>query len=83
MGTLATTEIFIKNSETLEKVRTMSTLKGQSINEKLHNREIELRQEGIQKGKQEEKTNMKNTIKTLENEGKTSDEILKTLKTTF
>ncbi len=61
----------------------MSTLKGQSINEKLHNREIELRQEGIQKGKQEEKTNMKNTIKTLENEGKTSDEILKTLKTTF
>ena len=57
----------------------MSTLKGQSINEKLHNREIELRQEGIQ----EEKTNMKNTIKTLENEGKTSDEILKTLKTTF
>ena len=65
----------------------MSTLKGQSINEKLHNRKIELRQEGIQKGKQEgkqeEKTNMKNTIKTLENEGKTSDEILKTLKTTF
>nr|WP_278942581.1 hypothetical protein [Methanobrevibacter smithii] len=61
----------------------MSTLKGQSINEKLHNREIELRQEGKQKGKQEEKTNMKNTIKTLENEGKTSDEILKTLKTTF
>lgn len=61
----------------------MSTLKGQSINEKLHNREIELRQEGIKKGKQEEKTNMKNTIKTLENEGKTSDEILKTLKTTF
>lgn len=65
----------------------MSTLKGQSINEKLHNREIELKQEGIQKGKQEgkqeEKTNMKNTIKTLENEGKTSDEILKTLKTTF
>lgn len=57
----------------------MSTLKGQSINEKLHNREIELRQEG----KQEEKINMKNTIKTLENEGKTSDEILKTLKTTF
>lgn len=57
----------------------MSTLKGQSINEKLHNREIELRQEE----KQEEKTNMKNTIKTLENEGKTSDEILKTLKTTF
>ena len=61
----------------------MSTLKGQSINEKLHNREIELRQEGKQKGKQEEKTNIKNTIKTLENEGKTSDEILKTLKTTF
>lgn len=61
----------------------MSTLKWQSINEKLHNREIELRQEGKQKGKQEEKTNMKNTIKTLENEGKTSDEILKTLKTTF
>ena len=65
----------------------MSTLKWQSINEKLHNREIELRQKGIKKGKQEgkqeEKTNMKNTIKTLENEGKTSDEILKTLKTTF
>ncbi len=65
----------------------MSILKGQSINEKLHNREIELRQEGIKEGKQEgiqeEKTNMKNTIKTLENEGKTSDEILKTLKTTF
>ena len=78
-GLWLTTEIFIKNPETLEKVITMSTLKGQSINEKLHNREIELRQEG----KQEEKTNMKNTIKTLENEGKTSDEILKTLKTTF
>ena len=69
----------------------MSILKGESINEKLHNREIELRQEGkqegIKEGKQEgiqeEKTNMKNTIKTLENEGKTSDEILKTLKTTF
>ena len=90
-GLWLTTEIFIKNPETLEKVRTMSTLKGQSINEKLHNREIELRQEGIkegikegkQEGIQEEKTNMKNTIKTLENEGKTSDEILKTLKTTF
>ena len=39
--------------------------------------------EGKQEGIQEEKTNMKNTIKTLENEGKTSDEILKTLKTTF
>ncbi|WP_019268819.1 hypothetical protein [Methanobrevibacter smithii] len=65
----------------------MSILKGESINEKLHNREMELRQEGIkegiQEGIQEEKTNMKNTIKTLENEGKTSDEILKTLKTTF
>ena len=81
----------------------MSILKGESINEKLHNREIELRQEGkqegikegkqegikegIKEGKQEgiqeEKTNMKNTIKTLENKGKTSDEILKTLKTTF
>jgi len=69
----------------------MSILKGESINEKLHNREIELRQEGIkegikegkQEGIQEEKTNMKNTIKTLENKGKTSDEILKTLKTTF
>mgnify|MGYP000175276121 CR=1 FL=1 len=82
-GLWLTTEIFIKNPETLEKVRTMSTLKGQSINEKLHNREIELRQKGKQEGIQEEKTNMKNTIKTLENEGKTSDEILKTLKTTF
>ena len=82
-GLWLTTEIFIKNPETLEKVRTMSTLKGQSINEKLHNREIELRQNGKQEGIQEEKTNMKNTIKTLENEGKTSDEILKTLKTTF
>nr|WP_019267164.1 hypothetical protein [Methanobrevibacter smithii] len=65
----------------------MSILKGESINEKLHNREIELKQEGIKEGKQEgiqeEKTNMKNTIKTLENKGKTSDEILKTLKTTF
>ena len=57
----------------------MSTLKGQSINEKLHNREIELRQEG----KQEEKTTIKNPRKTLQNQGKTSDEILKTLKTTF
>ena len=53
----------------------MSKLKGQSINEKLHNREIELRQE--------ERTNMKNTIKTLENQGKTPDEIITTLKTTF
>ena len=57
----------------------MSKLKGQSINEKLHNREIELRQEG----RQEERTNMKNTIKTLENQGKTPDEIITTLKTTF
>ena len=95
MGTLANNRNIHKNPETLEKVRTMSILKGESINEKLHNREIELRQEGkqegikegIKEGKQEgiqeEKTNMKNTIKTLENEGKTSDEILKTLKTTF
>ena len=30
----------------------MSILKGQSINGKLHNREIELRQEGIKEGKQ-------------------------------
>ena len=57
----------------------MSKLKGQSINEKLHNREIELRHEG----RQEERTNMKNTIKTLENQGKTPDEIITTLKTTF
>ena len=57
----------------------MSKLKGQSINEKLHNRETELRQEG----RQEERTNMKNTIKTLENQGKTPDEIITTLKTTF
>ena len=28
----------------------MSILKGESINEKLHNREIELRQEGIKEG---------------------------------
>ncbi len=28
----------------------MSILKGESINEKLHNREIELRQEGKQEG---------------------------------
>ena len=31
----------------------MSILKGESINEKLHNREIELKQEGIKEGKQE------------------------------
>ena len=61
----------------------MSKLKGQSINEKLHNREIELRHEGRQEGRQEVKTNMKNTIKTLENQGKTPDEIITTLKTTF
>lgn len=48
----------------------MSKLKGQSINEKLHNREMELRKEG--------KTNMMNTIKTLEKEGKTAKEILTT-----
>ena len=52
-GLWLTTEIFIKNPETLEKVRTMSILKGESINEKLHNREIELRQEGIQEEKTE------------------------------
>ena len=84
---LTTKKILKKNLKPLEKVRTMSILKGESINEKLHNREIELKQEGIKEGKQEgiqeEKTNMKNTIKTLENKGKTSDEILKTLKTTF
>ena len=78
-GLWLTTEIFIENPETLEKVRSMSLLKGQSINEKLHNREIELRHEG----RQEERTNMKNTIKTLENQGKTPDEIITTLKTTF
>ena len=33
----------------------MSILKGESINEKLHNREIELRQEGIKEGIKEGK----------------------------
>ncbi len=42
----------------------MSTLKGQSINEKLHNREIELRQEGIQKRKTRRKTRTKNKYET-------------------
>ena len=57
----------------------MSKLKGQSINEKLHNREVELRQEG----RQEERINVMNTIETLENQGKTPNEIITTLKTTF
>ena len=74
-GLWLTTEIFIENPETLEKVRSMSLLKGESINEKLHNREVELRQE--------ERTNIINTIETLENQGKTPNEIITTLKTTF
>ena len=74
-GLWLTTEIFIENPETLEKVRSMSLLKGQSINEKLHNRKIELRQEG--------RTNVMNTIETLENQGKTPNEIITTIKTTF
>ena len=53
----------------------MSKLKGQSINEKLHKREIEL--------KQEERTNIINTIETLENQGKTPNEIITTLKNKF
>ena len=57
----------------------MSKLKGQSINEKLHNREKELRQ----KGRQEGRTNIINTIKNLENQGKTPDEIITTLKNKF
>ncbi len=74
-GLWLTTEIFIENPETLEEVRAMSLLKGQSINEKLHNRKIELRQEG--------RTNVMNTIETLENQGKTPNEIITTIKTTF
>ena len=57
----------------------MSKLKGQSINEKLHNREVELRQEG----RQEERINVMNTIETLENQGKTPNEIITTLKNKF
>ena len=94
-GLWLTTEIFIKNPKTLEKVRSMSKLKGESINEKLHNRETELREEGreegrkegikkgIKEGREEGKTTIMNAIKTLEKEGKTAKEILTTLKTTF
>ena len=57
----------------------MSNLKGQSINEKLHNREIEL----IEKGMKEGRMKVINTIKTLEKEGKTPEEIISKLKQLF
>jgi predicted transposase YdaD len=65
----------------------MSNLKGQSINEKLHNREIELREEGreegIKEGIKEGRIKVINTIKTLEKEGKTPEEIMSKLKQLF
>ncbi len=57
----------------------MSNLKGQSINEKLHNREIELIEEGMKEGRMK----VINTIKTLEKEGKTPEEIMSKLKQLF
>ncbi len=57
----------------------MSNLKGQSINEKLHNREKELIEEGIKEGRMK----VINTIKTLEKEGKTPEEIISKLKQLF
>ena len=57
----------------------MSNLKGQSINEKLHNREIEI----IEEGKEEGRMKVINTIKTLEKEGKTPEEIMSKLKQLF
>ena len=57
----------------------MSNLKGQSINEKLHNREKELIEEGIKEGRMK----VINTIKTLEKEGKTPEEIMSKLKQLF
>ncbi len=57
----------------------MSNLKGQSINEKLHNREIELIEEGMKEGRMK----VINTIKTLEKEGKTPEEIISKLKQLF
>ena len=57
----------------------MSNLKGQSINEKLHNREIELIEEGMKEGRMK----VINTIKTLEKEGKPPEEIISKLKQLF
>lgn len=71
-GLWMTTEIFIENSETLEKVRNMSILNGKSINEKLREMKYEL-------GKAERKK-LLDEIKTLENEGKTLEEIMRHLK---
>lgn len=66
-GLWMTTEIFIEDSKTLEEVRTMKILDGKSINEKLSEIEYEFRKA--------ERKEITNKIKTLENEGRTLEEI--------
>ena len=51
-GLWLTTEIFIKNEKTRERVRTMTLLNGSSINEILHKKEYELIEEGKEEGKE-------------------------------
>ena len=57
----------------------MTLVNGSNIYEILHKKEYECREEGRQEGE----TNVMNAIESLENQGKTPDEIITTLKTTF
>ena len=65
-GLWLTTEIFIKNEKTRERVRTMTLLNGSSINEILHKKEYELIEEGKEEGM--EKRNIEIASKMI-NEG--------------
>ena len=52
-GLWLTTEIFIPDEKKLEKVRTMTLLNGKNINEILHKKEYEIREESIEEGREE------------------------------
>ena len=52
-GLWLTTEIFIPDEKTLEKVRTMTLLNRSSINEILRKKEYEVEERGIEKGREE------------------------------
>ena len=61
-GLWLTTEIFIPDEKTLEKVRTMTLLNGSSINEILRKKEYKLKEEGIKKGEHNKQTKIANNM---------------------
>ena len=61
-GLWLTTQTFIKDKKTLEKVRTMTLVNGSSIYEILHKKEYECREEGRQEGRQEGEYNKQTKI---------------------